>query len=1757
MKTTTCKTQSAAALCGLSRNIALCLAVLAGVSLAQAGLFVKTNNVDALNLATSWTNNTVPGAADIAQWDNTLSDPNNTTNTLGANASWSGIRIVDPAGPVQINAGNTLTLGASGIDMSAATADLIMSNALTLPDYTVQAWNVPSGRNLLLEGAFARTGGAALTFNSAGTINIAGGTASSGLFYSLINGTDVGALDASKNVSTVAAVKGYTSVSAFNPSAPTQYIDFDSTSTATGTADDLNMNTKISYPLVYHFNVPQPSGRGFWQLNAYKGQFELNSGPNTILVTTNVGACNVIFEETGGGITMGWRQSSGGSELIIDQENTGGSIYFENGLSQKNAFAGNMLTKRGAGRAVFNTGLVHSGPTRILQGELMLNSTTVASSVTTVNPGATLSGIGTVSGPVNNNGTIWAGTNGLGTLTLSGSVTLNAGSSLSFYSESVPASNTVAALNVTGNLLMAGPVNVSILAGVAAVGQYPLIKWTNAISGGGFADLNLMELPLRTEGYLSNNVANDSIDLVVTNVNEPISWAVGSQTWDINTTTNWVDTYLTPTTYQQSHGVGDSVLFSDSASGSSPITVTLNANPYPASVTVNASKSYVLTGNGSISGQNGLTKTGTGTLTLATTNTFSGGIYINGGIVNFNSLTNLGLGGINFGGGTLQYNGNTDDISTRAVTFNAGGATIDNAGQTLNFANPVGNAGMGGLTSTGAGSLTLNGTNKYSGNTVVNQGTLALGAGTCLTNSAAIIVNGGAVLDAASSGVNLVLSSPASQMLAGTGTVKGTVTLPSGTSISPATNGVYGTLNLGNDLTISGGNLFMDVSTTNHDLIAVSGNLTISSGSLLVISNSVPLTNGVYRLITYGGSLLSGAGSSGNLTLVFSQTGKAATLSDATPNEIDLIISDTASDVIAWSGTGSTWDLAGTQDWLLNGVTPWAFTNGDQVTFNDSNTGNTTAQLQSSLLPSAVTVSNSAIAVYTFADGTGVGGGKISGSASLVKDGTGTLIVQTANSCTGPTTIKNGTLQIGNGGIGDIGTGNVTNNGALVFAQGDGNTHMVGGQISGAGTLTQQGSVTVVLTNNNTYTGATTINGGALQAGTGGATGSLGTGAVTNNAMLILNRSGSVTVPNNISGSGALAQTGPATTVFTGSLAYQGNTYVSNGVVKLTANDQIPDANSVSGSTGWLVLDGGATAGIFDLAGFNETINSLSGLAGVVNGGITNSGTAAATNILTVLGSATTTYNGSIADNSSGTKTALVIRGANELRLNGNNTYNGGTLVADSATLGFGPGAVIGNGGQITLSNNATFYMHNNGSTASFPGNNLLIAPASSGTIGSSSAGNGYNGNVSGDSTATNVITANVSFNVAATEQWASFPGTVRIASGGSLRFASTSLNVNGGDNATFEVDGTVNTRNGTYGAGLSLGALNGTGGISGGGVSGSVGTKYVIGAKGIDSTFSGAISDGGAGNVSIVKVGTGTLTLNGGTAAVVSSPDGGLTYVTNNVLVSTLLNYTGSTTISNGVLRLAAPATLTNSPTPITLASTTAVLDATSMGYISTDGSTYTNLVTNGVFEVVSGQSLSGIGTINASNVLLDAGSTLNAGLPLGALTATHGMELAGAINMSVNATNTPNTSALSAQGFVVDGTASLVVTNIGPEYGATFQLFNHPVTIPSVTLPTLTGTNSWVNNLASNGSITLVAPSLITVNTNSFTITNVYSVGNLNLSWPADHVGWRLQVETNTLSVGLTTNWTDWPGSTNVSSESIPVAITNGAVFFRMVYP
>jgi outer membrane autotransporter protein len=197
------------------------------------------------------------------------------------------------------------------------------------------------------------------------------------------------------------------------------------------------------------------------------------------------------------------------------------------------------------------------------------------------------------------------------------------------------------------------------------------------------------------------------------------------------------------------------------------------------------------------------------------------------------------------------------------------------------------------------------------------------------------------------------------------------------------------------------------------------------------------------------------------------------------------------------------------------------------------------------------------------------------GPGSLVKVGSGTLILSGDNTYTGGTTISGGTLQLGNGGTSGSIVGDVTDNGTLAINRSD--VFTFGGVISGIGGFAQNGTGTTILTANNTYTGPTAVNAGILQAGApnvfapssaftvaSGATlnlasfdqtiGSLaGAGSVTlgSGTLTTGNDTTSTIFAGTISGSGSLIKIGGGTFVLSGTNAYTGNTVVNAGTLEV------------------------------------------------------------------------------------------------------------------------------------------------------------------------------------------------------------------------------------------------------------------------------------------------------------------------------------------------------------------------------------------------------------------------------------------------------------------------------------------------------------------------------------------------------------------------------------------------------------------------------
>jgi hypothetical protein len=101
---------------------------------------------------------------------------------------------------------------------------------------------------------------------------------------------------------------------------------------------------------------------------------------------------------------------------------------------------------------------------------------------------------------------------------------------------------------------------------------------------------------------------------------------------------------------------------------------------------------------------------------------------------------------------------------------------------------------------------------------------------------------------------------------------------------------------------------------------------------------------------------------------------------------------------------------------------------------------------------------------------------------------------------------------------------------------------------------------------------------------------------------------------------------------------------------------------------------------------------------------------------------------------------------------------------------------------------------------------------------------------------------------------------------------------------------------------------------------------------------------------------------------------------------------------------------------------------------------------------------------------------------------------------------------------------------------------------------------------NTLSAGSLQLVVTNAYGTNITVFTLVSSINpnagpiqfsaTGNqLTLGWPTN-LGWTLQVQTNNLSTGLSTNWVDVAGSTTVTNVVVPISPANGSVFYRLRY-
>ncbi len=394
--------------------------------------------------------------------------------------------------------------------------------------------------------------------------------------------------------------------------------------------------------------------------------------------------------------------------------------------------------------------------------------------------------------------------------------------------------------------------------------------------------------------------------------------------------------------------------------------------------------------------------------------------------------------------------------------------------------------------------------------------------------------------------------------------------------------------------------------------------------------------------------------------------------------------------------------------------TSWVHTNGNSSWFTPANWSAGVPTLADEAFVASGTTAfvegnTAAVADNVYIDKGGLTVGNINPGTLNVS---GELAVS-ANGSGGALNLNYGTISLNRLSVGQSGSYSDTTFGVLnltgnnpTIAMAPSVTVLVNSLVTGTTGLTKGGLGTLILANNNTYSGGTTINIGTLQIGNGGTSGSLGFGDVLNNGSLIFNRSDAVTVTNLITGSGNFSQAGSGKLTLTADNTYSGGTTIGSGTLQIgdggttgslgsgnvtnhgtlafNRSDAITVGNLVSGSGNLQQLGSNTLTLTADNTYTGTTTISSNGTIQVGNGGTTGT-----------LGAGAVLNHGALAFNRSDTLTVsntisgtgnLTNAGSGTTILAANNSYSGLTVIA-AGTLQVGNGGSTGSLGTNQVIN--------------------------------------------------------------------------------------------------------------------------------------------------------------------------------------------------------------------------------------------------------------------------------------------------------------------------------------------------------------------------------------------------------------------------------------------------------------------------------------
>jgi autotransporter-associated beta strand protein len=420
-------------------------------------------------------------------------------------------------------------------------------------------------------------------------------------------------------------------------------------------------------------------------------------------------------------------------------------------------------------------------------------------------------------------------------------------------------------------------------------------------------------------------------------------------------------------------------------------------------------------------------------------------------------------------GGTFDLAGNNQTVGSlsgagtvtnnnilASSTLTAGG---DNSSQTFLGSLQNGN-GVFGLTKVGTGSLTLTGTNVYSGPTTLSGGILAAGAAGSLSPSSAYTVSSGTL--AVTAGAQAIQS----------------LTVGSGAALN---------LTIGNTLAVSGSASFAGALNLSGNAFGTEELLSYLSYSGSFATSGIPYgyqlqyTPTQLDLITNGAPAFWAAAVSGNWTtgsnwvggVAPNAAGQSATFNVPTSAAVIVTLDQPATvGTLTFGNSGGNLSTG----YTISGTNTLTLNNSGSASLIYVSEGTHTIATPVSLAGN-VNVSPNAGSTLTIS-------GNISQTtpSSLTLSNAGMLILSGANTYTGGTSVTGGTLQLGDGVVNNgsvVGNIALSNKAALVFANPA--TQVFGGSISGNGSVTMNGPGTLQITANHSYTGPTNINAGLVQ----------------------------------------------------------------------------------------------------------------------------------------------------------------------------------------------------------------------------------------------------------------------------------------------------------------------------------------------------------------------------------------------------------------------------------------------------------------------------------------------------------------------------------------------------------------------------------------------------------------------------------------------------------------------------------------------------